>query len=124
MNLHRLLEKREMAGKPLRVGLIGAGKFGAMYLAQVPHTPGVHVAGIADLSPEHARRNLERVGWAAGRCDAASLDTAFREGRTHVSDDWERLVSHPEIDIIVEATGDPRAAVTHALGAFRQGKHV
>ena len=43
MNLHRLLVARAAEGRPLRVGLIGAGKFGAMYLAQAKHTPGIHV---------------------------------------------------------------------------------
>ena len=45
-------------------------------------------------------------------------------GATHVSDDWRALVAHPRIDIIVEATGNPMAAVEHALAAFQHGKHV
>ena len=51
MNLFRMLQQRAAEGKPLRVGMIGAGKFGSMYLAQARHTPGIHIAGIADLSP-------------------------------------------------------------------------
>jgi predicted homoserine dehydrogenase-like protein len=124
MNLHSKLLEREAAGKPLRVGLIGAGKFGAMYLAQVPKTPGVHLAGIADLSPDNARRNLERVGWEGGRFAAGSLDAAFASRLTHVGEDWQALVADPRIDIVVEATGNPIAAVEHALQAFRHGKHV
>ena len=65
MNLHRMLYERAADGRPLRVGLIGAGKFAAMYIAQIPNTPGVHLAGIADLAPDRARANLERVGWKA-----------------------------------------------------------
>ena len=80
MNLYSKLQQRAAAGKPLRVGLIGAGKFGAMYLAQVPKTPGVHLVGIADLSPANARVNLERVGWSAERCAAPSLDAALQVG--------------------------------------------
>ena len=124
MNLHRLLQQREAQGKPLRVGLIGAGKFAAMYLAQVPKTPGVHVAGIADLAPANARANLERVGWQPANFGAASLDGALKERRTHIGEDWQALVSHPGIDIVVEATGNPVAAVEHVLAAFRNGKHV
>lgn len=124
MSLLKLLEQREAQGKPLRVGLIGAGKFGTMYLAQVPRTPGVHLAGIADLSPANARANLERIGWKREVYGAASLDTAFRERRTHLGEDWRALVSHPAIDIVVEATGNPVAAIEHALAAFRHGKHV
>ena len=63
MNLYTKLQQRAAAGKPVRVGLIGAGKFGSMYLAQVPRTPGMQVVAIADLSPAGARRNLARVGW-------------------------------------------------------------
>ena len=95
-----------------------------MYLAQVPKTPGLHLAGIADLSPANAKTNLERVGWKAERYAAPSLDAAFSSGLTHVGDDWQALVAHPLIDIIVEATGNPIAAVDHALAAFKNGKHV
>ena len=51
MNLYRLLQRRAANGHPVRVGLIGAGKFGSMFLSQVPTTPGLEVAAIADLSP-------------------------------------------------------------------------
>lgn len=122
MNLYaKLLQRRD---DPLRVGVIGAGKFGAMYIAQVPNTPGVHLAGIADLAPDNARENLKRVGWAPERYGAVSLDAALKAKTTHVSDDWRALVSHPAIDIVVESTGHPLAAVEHALEAFRHGKHV
>ena len=124
MSLHAKLCERAAQGRPLIVGVIGAGKFGAMYLAQVPKTPGVHVVGIADLAPANARANLARVGWIPERYGAASLDAALAHGTTHVSDDWEALVAHPRIDVIVECTGHPLAAVQHCLAAFHHGKHV
>ncbi len=124
MNLYAKLREREALGKPLRVGVIGAGKFGAMYIAQVPKTPGVHLAAIADLRPEGARANLERVGWPRDAYGAASIDAALKERRTHLGEDWQALVAHPGIEIVVESTGDPLAAVEHALAAFRHGKHV
>ncbi|MES2957608.1 MAG: Gfo/Idh/MocA family oxidoreductase [Pseudomonadota bacterium] len=124
MNLHRKLQQRQAEGKPIRIGLIGAGKFGSMYLAQIPRTPGVHLVGIADLSPEAARTNLARVGWEAERAQARSLDDAVKGGATHVGEDWRALVRHPAIDVIVECTGNPVAAVDHCLEAFAQGKHV
>jgi predicted homoserine dehydrogenase-like protein len=124
MNLYAKLVERQATGKPLRVGLIGAGKFGAMYLAQIPKTPGVHLAGIADLSPVNAKTNLQRVGWPEQHYAAPSLDAAFASGHTHVGDDWQALLSDPRIDIVVEATGNPIAAVEHVLSAFRHGKHV
>src|SRR5258708_35700479 len=122
MNLYAKLRSREAQGKPLRVGLIGAGKFGAMYLAQVPKTPGLHLAGIADLSPQNAKTNLERVGWKAERYAAPSLDAAISSGLTHVGADWQALIANPAVDIILEATGNPIAAADHALSAFSPGK--
>jgi predicted homoserine dehydrogenase-like protein len=119
-----MLRARAAQGRPLRIGLIGAGKFAAMYLAQAPKTPGVHVVGIADLSPANARANLERVGWKPERYGAPSLEAALSQQTTHVGEDWAALVAHPAIDIVIEATGNPVAAVTHILGAFRNGKHV
>ncbi len=124
MNLHAKLLQRQAEGRPLRIGLIGAGKFGSMYLAQVPRTPGIHLVGIADLSPDNAKTNLERVGWNPERTTATSLDDALARGTTHVSDDWEALVRHPAVEIIVECTGNPLAAVDHCLAAFAAGKHV
>ncbi len=124
MSLYAGLQKRATEGRPLRVGLIGAGKFGAMYLAQVPKTPGVHLAAIGDLSPSSAIVNLQRVGWVAERFAAHSIDDAVRHGTTHVSDDWQALIRHPAIDIVVECTGNPIAAVEHCLEAFRQRKNV
>src|ERR1700753_3285533 len=123
MNLHRMLLERAANANPLRIGLIGAGKFGAMYLSQIPTTPGIHLVGIADLSPPRARENLARLGWEADVTSAMSFSAAGKHGNTHLTDDWKALVGNPEIDIIVEATGDPIAAVEHALEAFRNGKH-
>jgi predicted homoserine dehydrogenase-like protein len=124
MNLHHKLQQRAAQGKPIRVGLIGAGKFGSMYLAQVPRTPGIHLVGIADLSPEAACRNLERVGWEPHRVQATSLENALRDGNTHVGENWQALVRHPAIEVVVECTGNPIAAVDHCLEAFAHGKQV
>jgi len=124
MSLHQQLLKRQADGNPIRVGLIGAGKFGSMYLSQIPRTPGVHLVGIADLSPAAARTNLARVGWDVARTEATSLDAAIKNGDTHITEDWKALVSHPSIDVVVECTGHPIAAVDHCLEAFAHGKHV
>jgi predicted homoserine dehydrogenase-like protein len=84
----------------------------------------VHLVGIADLSPAAARVNLARVGWEAQRLDAKSLDDAAKNGTTFVSDDWQALVRHPSVDVVVECTGSPMHAVDHILEAFANKKHV
>ena len=114
MNLYAKLKEREEQQNPLRVGLIGAGKFAAMYLAQVPRTPGVHLVG--DRRPLAGER--ERRIWSASAGGPRAISA------TSISDDWQELVSHPEIDIVIEATGNPVAAVSTSLAAFRNGKHV
>ena len=124
MSLYTRLQQRAAEGRPIRIGLIGAGKFGSMYLAQIPRTPGVHLVGIADLSPDGARANLARVGWNTASVQAPSLDAAIKTGATHIGEDWQALVRHPAIDVIVECTGHPIAAVDHCLEAFAHGKHV
>ncbi len=124
MNLHKLLCERAEAKRPLRVGLIGAGKFGTMFLAQALRTPGLHLLGVADLSRERARENLARVGWPAERIAAASLGEAVDRGATWIGEDARALIVHPALDVIIDATGHPPSGIAHALAAIANGKHI
>ena len=124
MNLHNLLARRQAAGRPIAIGLIGAGKFGTMFLAQVRHTPGMHLVGLADLDVGRARRQLAAAGWAPEAWAAVSLGDAVALRRLHVGDDAEALIAHPEIEVVVEATGIPETGIRHALSAIAHGKHI
>jgi predicted homoserine dehydrogenase-like protein len=124
MNLHALLLEREAAGRPVTVGLIGAGKFGTMFLAQARLTAGLHVAAVADLDVGRARSQLHNAGWPDAAYAAASLDAAHRERATHVTDDASALIADPRIEVIVEATGVPGAGIRHAMAAIAHGKHI
>ena len=124
MNLHRLLLQRQEAGRPVTVGVIGAGKFGAMFLAQARLTPGMHVVGIADLDVERAQRQLQVSGWLQEAMAASSLADARKNGSTHVTEDATALTAFPGIEVIVEATGVPAAGIRHALAAMANGKHI
>ena len=97
MNLHHMLEERASAGRPLRVALIGAGKFGSMYLAQAKHTPGIHVVAIADLAPDRAKASLARVDWPAEKYAARTIAEAGRCGATCVTDDTAAVIASPEV---------------------------
>jgi predicted homoserine dehydrogenase-like protein len=112
MNLHHLLQARRAAGKPVRVALIGAGKFGSMFLSQVPHTPGLDVPVIVDLDPERAREACRTVGWDDARIAA-----------TKFTDDGAAATSG-NIEVIVEATGNPAVGIRHARAAIDAGKHI
>jgi len=124
MNLHRLLLQRAADNKPLRVGLIGAGKFGTMFLAQARRTPGIHVVAVADLDPVRARESLARTGWEKERTSARSLDEAGKRGTTCVSQDSAAVIASGAIDIAIDATGSPAAGIRHALACCKHGKHV
>lgn len=110
MNLFSLLQKR---GRDVRVGLIGAGKFGSMFLAQVPTTPGITVAAIADLAPDRAREACRRVGWDEARIAA-----------TRFTDDTLGMVAAGDVDVVIEATGHATAGIVHARAAIAAGKHI
>lgn len=124
MNLSSMLAQRASGGRPVRIGLIGAGKFGSMVLAQAQRIGGLHVVAVADLDPQKAKASLQRVGWAAERYAATSVGDAVKTGRTAVVGDAAELFACPEIECVIEATGHPIAGVRHALGAIEAGKHV
>ena len=101
------------AGTPIRIGLIGAGKFGRMFLAQIPHVAGFELVGICDRELDRCRAALDETG-------------SPRDGGPTplLSDDAGRLLDQCELDVVVEATGDPSAALRHALDAIDRGIHV
>lgn len=124
MSLSLKLRTLAETGKPIRVGVIGAGKFGSMFLSQAPRTQGIHVIGIADLNPGRVREALRRVGWVPERTGASSFAQALREGSTHILDDAEALIAADGIDVIVEATGNPAAGIRHALLCCKHRRHI
>ena len=112
MNLSSMAMARAEAGNPVRVALIGAGKFGSMFLAQVPHIAGIHVSHIADLDPERARAACCAVGWSSERIAA-----------TRFLDDGLDAV-RADVEVVIEATGVPEAGLNHARAALDAGRHI
>ena len=113
MYLYDQLLQRADANRPVRVGLIGAGKFGSMFLSQVPTTPGLTVAAIADLRPDNARAACRSVGWP----DELIAGTEF-------TDDAAAMMASGKVDVVVEATGNPIAGIRHAQKAIENGVHI
>ena len=113
MSLNDLVQRRLRDRGPVRVGLIGAGKFGSMFLSQVPTTAGLEVSVIADLDAQRARDVCGAVGWDGERL-----------ARTRFVDDGAELIACDEVDVVVEATGHPPAGVRHARRAVREGKDI
>lgn len=127
MSVHRLLREREDARNPIRVGMIGAGRYGAMYLAQTRFTPGVEIVALADLDPARARANLLKAGWNDDALVAAAtssdINDAWSRGRVSITEDAAALAA-AELDVVVESTGTVDAAARHAWTAMEHGKHV
>jgi predicted homoserine dehydrogenase-like protein len=113
MNLSSRLAERRADGKPVRTALIGAGKFGSMFLSQVPTIPGLEVAAILDLDPDRARNACRNVGWD----DARIARTRFTTKASDIFDDTY-------VDVVVEATGNPAAGIAHALAAIEARKPI
>jgi len=113
MNLSTLAAEAASLNRPIRVGLIGAGKFGSMFLSQVPTITGLEVSVIAEL--DHARMiaACTAVGWDLARIDAVAYEESGAE-----------LAMRDDVDVVIEATGNPRAGTEHALAAIKAGKHV
>ncbi len=124
MNLHTMLAVRAAAGNPVRVGLVGAGKFGTMFLAQARLTTGLHLMGIADLNPDRARSNCRAAGWSEERIGAGSFDEARRSGATHICDNAEDLIGAAGLEVLIEASGDPAAGIRHCLQGIEEGRHL
>lgn len=124
MNLHSLLRRRAAEAGPIRVGVIGAGKFASMFLTQASVTPEFHVVGVADINVPKAKDALHRTGWSADRYAATTLDEAARTGLTAVIDDSMALIRHPSVEVILEITGNPIVGTDHAVAAIDNGKHV
>ncbi len=113
MYLYRELLARVASSQPVRVGLVGAGKFGSMFLSQVPTTPGLVVDTIVDLDPARAQHNCRQIGWS----EAAIQATRF-------TDTVESMLNAGSVDVMVEATGIPAAGLRHASLAIDTGIHV
>ena len=113
MNLQAMLAARVAANQPIRVGLIGAGKFGSMFLAQVPTITAIEVAVIADLDPERAKTACRNVGWDAARI-----------ARTRFTADGRDACRDERVEVVIEATGNPAVGIAHALDAFAAKKHI
>ena len=127
MGLYGLLRQRQGMGRPVRIGLIGAGTFGTTFLNQARIVPGMQVAGVADLDVEKAKQACAAAGWPADTIEICGSPSAVNggaaRGRVMVTDDAGNLIG-ADLDVIVEATGATEAGTYHAWTALEAGSHV
>ncbi len=126
--LARDLAAHEEKGKPIRIGVIGSGEMGTDLVTQCMLMPGMELAAIATRRPETA---LVAHDIAYGNRDKArevatrsAMAAALDMGKTAVTSDTRLMVTAPEIDVIIDATGKPGVAADFDLVAMEHGKHV
>src|SRR5262245_8693868 len=124
MNVSRMLQERAAAGRPIRIGQIGAAKFGTMLLAQVRLTRGMHLVGLADPMPQRARERLAIIGCSKEQFAAASAGDALKARSTFLTDNALPVIANPDVDVVIEPTGDPATGVELCLAEVRHGKHI
>ena len=99
MNFFHLLNAKQETGSLLRVGLIGLGKFGAMFLSQVRITPGIHLLGVADLDLAKAKKAFQETGWSRDAYHQGSAKKALERGTTWLTEDAGELISADGLEV-------------------------
>lgn len=126
--LQQKLQVRADAGNPIRVGLVGAGKFGVGLAVQLAGMTGVTLAAAADRDREHALHAYTACGIPAADVavaeNAAQVDDLVARGKPCAAVDGQAVVTSERIEIVVEATGSPASGARMADMAIRHGKHV
>ena len=127
MNLFLMLQACAKKGMPIRVGLIGAGTFGAMFLSQALHTLGLHALAIAIaiavLDVGRVREQLSTLGWLSESYGVTLPAKALSFGSTYITNDVDDLINAGSIEVIIEATGITEIGIVHALKCFERGRH-
>jgi predicted homoserine dehydrogenase-like protein len=125
--VYSALQSRESEGRPIRVGIVGAGATGRAIALQLgTPVPGIRLAALANRTTQHAERALREAGiadWQTAET-AREADTLIARGKTVLTDDATVLTQADNLDIIVEVTGTVDFAASVALAAFAQGKPV
>ena len=126
--LARDLRARAEAGRPVRIGLIGAGEMGTDIVTRARMMDGLEVAAIADLDARAAHRAVEIAdGVPGGAAEAASADAinaVIEGGGTAVAADAMHIFESGLIDVVIDATGVPAVGAELGLAAMERGKHL
>lgn len=126
--LARDLAARATTGKPIRIGLVGAGEMGTDIVSRVAHMVGIEIGAISELKPGAAARSVE-IAYGTPECvqDVATADAAnaaIEQGKIAVTDNVDALLEAGLIDVVVDATGVPAVGAEIGLRAMERGKHL
>ena len=122
------LARRQREGRPVRIGLIGAGQMGTDIVVQTNLMTGIEVVAAADAVPENVfsacviAGNGKRAPELAD--DAAATTRAIERGRLAVSASYRNVCMAEGVDVVIDATGNPNVGAEVALTAIAAGKHI
>lgn len=128
VGLARDLDERAKSGKPIRIGLVGAGEMGTDIVARVAHMSGISIGAIAEHKPDTAATAIEMAYREKGHSrqveSGLAMTTAMEAGKVAITDDAGLLIENDLIDVVVDATGVPSVGAEIGLRAMRHGKHL
>jgi predicted homoserine dehydrogenase-like protein len=122
------LAARADSGRPIRVGLVGAGEMGTDIVSRVAHMKGIQIGAISELKPGAAAKSVEIAYGTADRVEgvasADAANAAMESGKVAVTDNVDALLGAELIDVVVDATGVPAVGAEIGLRAMERGKHL
>lgn len=128
MPLAEALELRQRQGEPVRVGIVGAGQMGTDLQVQIALMPGIEIVAHCDSKPE---RIEVACGIAGANCrkpvivsSASDVSRVIGQGRLAAVSSAELVCRAPEVEVVIDATGNPNAGAIVALTAIGAGKHI
>ncbi|MGE0766181.1 MAG: NAD(P)H-dependent oxidoreductase [Hyphomicrobiaceae bacterium] len=128
MPLAEALELRERQGRPVTVGIIGAGQMGTDLLVQIALMPGIEVVAHCDSKPERIEAGCKIAGERCRRPEIVGsltdVSRAIARGRLAAVASPELVCRAAEVDVVIDATGNPNAGAVVALTAIGAGKHI
>jgi predicted homoserine dehydrogenase-like protein len=122
------LAARAETGKPVRIGLVGAGEMGTDIVSRVAHMRGIEIGAISELNPQAAGRSVTIAYGDPDRAVATdttdALNAAIEQGRIATTQKVETLLESGLIDVVIDATGIPSVGAEIGLAAMERGKHL
>ena len=122
------LKARAEAGKPVTIGLAGAGQMGTDIIVQLALMPGLRLGAVSEMNAPRAIDAALLAGLPRDRIvfakTAPDIDRAIEMGSLAITADLAALAAAGRIDVVIDATGNPNTGTAFALDAIRNGKHV
>ena len=122
------LAEREESGKPIRIGVVGAGEMGTDLVTQVVHMQGIEIGVISSRNVENSKKAVEiaygETGHAVEAHSESDVSRILEMGKIPITSDNSLTIGCGEIDVVIDATGIPDVGAEIGLRAIENGKHL